>query len=87
MEFVEKTSKKEVIEEHQHNDRGIQIAFLQGSSERKQKNQDLIDYETSYHKTYAEAVLCIMVSHSCSFVNIFKQGRRNRGVPGVQVHK
>ena len=47
---------------HQDEERGKKIAFFQGASDRRMQNQALIAFETSYHGSYARAILCIKVS-------------------------
>ena len=38
------------------------MAFIQGSPDRKQKNKELVQYETSFHGgSIAEAMICIKV--------------------------
>ena len=47
---------------HEDDDRGKKMAFIQGSPDRKQKNKELVQYETSFHGgSVAEAMICIKV--------------------------
>ena len=47
---------------HDDDDRGKKMAFIQGSPDRKQKNKELVEYETSFHGgSVAEAMICIKV--------------------------
>ena len=47
---------------HEEEERGKKIAFFQGANDRRLQNQALIAFETSYHGSYARAILCIKVS-------------------------
>ena len=60
--MVELNSKENFAGWHEDDDRGIKMAFIQGSPDRKQKNQELIAFETSYHGgNLAEALICVKV--------------------------
>ena len=47
---------------HNENDRGKRIAFFQGACDARLRNRALIAFETSFHQSYAAALLCIKVN-------------------------
>ena len=49
-------------ERHQDIDRAKKIAFYQGASDRRQKNQSLIAAESSFHGNFATGILCLKAS-------------------------
>ena len=56
---------------HEKEDRGKEVAFFQGSDDRRLQNQALIAFECFFHENYARALVCIKVS--CKFYFISKK--------------
>ena len=71
--------KEKPFEEwHDENERGMRIAFFQGSSDKKLRNRALVAFETSFHKSYDAALLCIKVNLIFFFSKIGKHLIGNR---------
>ena len=47
---------------HEKEERGKEVAFFQGSDDRRLQNQALIAFEFSFHENYARALVCIKVN-------------------------
>ena len=52
---------------HEKEDRGKEVAFFQGSDDRRLQNQALIAFEYSFHGNMARALVCIKVSYKFFF--------------------
>ena len=46
---------------HKKEKRGREVAFFQGSDDRRLQNQALIAFECSFHENMARAMVCIKV--------------------------
>ena len=52
---------------HEKEDRGKEVAFFQGSDDRRLQNQALIAFEWCFHENFARAIVCIKVSYKFCF--------------------
>ena len=48
---------------HEKEDRGKEVAFFQGSDDRRLQNQALIAFEWCFHGNFARAIVCIKVNY------------------------
>ena len=52
---------------HEKEDRGKEVAFFQGSDDRRLQNQALIAFEWCFHENFARAIVCVKVSYKFCF--------------------
>ena len=68
IELANLTPADQPFEEwHEKEDRGKEVAFFQGSDDRRLQNQALIAFEWCFHENFARAIVCIKVSYKFCF--------------------